>query len=370
MDDVAAVSFDPNSVPNTGNPYIEAARTFVRAVEWLNSFPFGDSRIQRANRRAARAAGFTGTRATLNAIGQGLRSNFPTGERRGPGPPVLYSTAPLPTPGPPPSVFEELLRRPPGPLDDLLRRPPMSEVQRILYELLRKPVNLPDLPGPVVKSASRAAVGVLGTAASVIGGLLWPSTIGQEPPWEPPTRAKWPRKGPQARRGRRTRKAPRTRPEPQPEKPPTVKPATTRPPSVRPEPTIDPRAFPVPAPSPGPIPVPTSSPVTIPSPRALPTWVTSALPYALPLGLAAFSSPRAPSRSARRSPLTSRQTSALRSPPSGPPDQCEIQRKRRPRKRSCTNPIVRTTRTTRGGSKFVTITREIKCPASSRKKLP
>jgi hypothetical protein len=68
----------PDSIPGgdtfTGNPYVEGVRLFVRAVDALDKLPFGDSAIQRANRRAARAAGYTGDRATLNAIGQGLRT--------------------------------------------------------------------------------------------------------------------------------------------------------------------------------------------------------------------------------------------------------------------------------------------------------
>lgn len=94
----------PDSVPIPDvplGPVVDGVRLFVRAVEALDRLPFGDSAIQRANRRAARAAGYTGDRATLNAIGQGLRTpefgmqSQDRGQLRI-GPPTIAETLPVP----------------------------------------------------------------------------------------------------------------------------------------------------------------------------------------------------------------------------------------------------------------------------------
>lgn len=72
-------SFDPNDVPRIPSgpsvtDLIPGVGAFIRGVKFLDSLPNPDSRIQAANRAAARAAGFTGTNAELEQIGGGLRN--------------------------------------------------------------------------------------------------------------------------------------------------------------------------------------------------------------------------------------------------------------------------------------------------------
>lgn len=70
--DVVGAGADVPSFP--GADLIPGIGAFLRGVKLLDALPFGDSRIQQANRAAARAAGYTGDAATLNAIGGGLRN--------------------------------------------------------------------------------------------------------------------------------------------------------------------------------------------------------------------------------------------------------------------------------------------------------
>jgi hypothetical protein len=60
------------SIP--GAEIVPGVGWFLRGVKFLDSLPNPDSRIQQANRAAARAAGFTGTNAELEQIGGGLRN--------------------------------------------------------------------------------------------------------------------------------------------------------------------------------------------------------------------------------------------------------------------------------------------------------
>jgi hypothetical protein len=177
---------DPKSVPSTGNPYIEAARLFVRAVQRLNALPFGDSSIQQANRAAARAAGYTGTRAQLNAIGQGLRSNFPAADRTGPR---------LPQPGQivtvsPWSVAVSARPLPKGPRRRRTpRRKPARKPARKPPRRAPRLPKLPRIPSPDIPPGTRiprVLPNVLPPVLKVILGVLWPSPIKPDPDWVPP----------------------------------------------------------------------------------------------------------------------------------------------------------------------------------------
>lgn len=274
------------------------------------------SRIESAQIAAARDAGYSGTRAQLVAIGQGLLSQaaFSLGQgagpgafdRAGPGGP-LYSAAPLPAPTVPGtggSVFDELLRRPVGGgtgkylLEDLLRRPVGSGAgKEILDDLLRRPVGSGRAGYAVAAAGSLAAI--LARASGLLA-VLYPRPAGagsdrrDEFPNDAPNPVTDAVKGPPRRGGPRTRtRRPRRRlpvlpgtlPRPQ---VPSVEPARPR---SEPRPYLPPieasEPQPVSAPQPLPAPSPTAAPLRI----RLPSIASLAVPLALAAPLF-LSSPR------------------------------------------------------------------------------
>jgi len=371
------MTIDANSVPSTGNPYVEAVRLFLRGVEFLDGLPFGASRIKNANRRAAIRAGYRPqdgyTSAQLQAIGQGLRSNFPTGDPVGPYPLRAIAAAPAPQPAPnaPGNVFEELLRKSWEPRG---REEVLEELERLLKKTFTPKGRGPSIPDQMPKRVpipQRVAVllpGVLGTILSTVGLILFPSSIGKEPPWQPPPstrKGKGPPRRPKVK-APKTRTAPRGLPPVVPKMPQYRVPSAPSP--VRGQPSIDPKDYPIRIPQPAPVP----APGRIPAPKFS---LGNLAPFALPAALFAnLPSSNLGRRSARVAPagrgLTRIQSTGLGLAPQ-PSDPCEAKRarERRNRKPSCTNPIVRTTKRTTDGQQFITITRRIECQASSRKKL-
>lgn len=360
---------DPNSFPSTGNPYIEAARLFYRGYQFLNSLPFGDDAISKKNRRAAKRAGYTRadgySRGALEAIGAGLRSNFAQYfNPRDNGPRLGIAPAAPQTPLPSQIIVE---RPPPwnptGILGDLLKKPRApSDWERIL----KMPRN--SVPDVVSKVPKPVAVGA-GSVAALIIGILWPSKIGDASwdlryPKRPATRTQPKRKGPSNRRRVKYRR------------PVVLIPA---PPVPQPEPRVQPRPTRTPGPLESPQVVVTPSPVTVPlpspvpSPSALP-WSALA-PFALPAAFAALA-PQ-PNRAPRRAPLTDFLSDGLPSPRTNtrtePQDDCSCSKPSRPKRSKeskCTNKIVRKTTREKDGRLLQTITRELKCPGSSRKRRP
>jgi hypothetical protein len=130
-----------------------------------------------------------------------------------------------------------------------------------------------------------------------------------------------------------------------------------------------PTTYPVAIPTAQPFPIPT--PTAVPTPWKIPSWIGDLAPLLLPL---AIPSARPASRPGRirlpqRDPLTGPQSvpipsafpQYLQPPTQADTCQCEAQRKRK--KKGCTNPVTSRRTTTRGGKKFRTITRYLKCPA-------
>lgn len=380
-----------------------------------------DSRIESRQIAAARDAGYTGSRDQLIAIGQGLttpafgmqsqdRDQLNVGPRTTvtvtPTVPLPGAAAPQPIPSPkaPGSVLDDLLR---GPvrggggtvLDDLLRRPVGGgfppQPGTVLDELLRRPVGS-GIPGPDTSRMPRPLPPIGAAAAALILGVLWPSPIKADPPWQPP-----PPKIPTAASGPKRRGRARRMPRgllPQPVRPPPSPPTgrvvtrTPRMPAVMPEirPDIGPISLPAPRPVPtasGPMPstspVPAPRPMPAPSVRSFP-W-PSVLPWLMPSPRATTGRNVAPGRSPVQLPVpiappqligapnsagltrfdVRRVPSTLTSPFGEPPrDDCRCSSsKRKPRKKSCTNPIVSKRKRTKDGRVLLTTTRELKCPA-------
>lgn len=138
---------------------------------------------------------------------------------------------------------------------------------------------------------------------------------------------------------------------------------------VLPPPVIASASVPVAIPSvitlPSPIPVPrTGLPVSVPP------WLPKVAQFAAPFLLGAVFpagqvSPRSrPALSPLLQPLTSTQSAAVPyAQPLARTETCKCPQTRSRRKKSCSNPIVRKRKTTRGNKRFITTTREIKCQA-------
>lgn len=236
----------------------------------------------------------------------------------------------------------------------LLKKVP-SEFERLIY---RTPDFVPGAARTAATTAARTAATVAGSAAAVIAGVLYPSTIGVEPPWSPPVR-------------------PARRPLPAPTRAPALPaPAPTRPrlPPARPTATAPkpaPRPVAIPAPTPGPsapvsrAPAPTTAPRPAARPAPAPTkfeWSSFLAPLAL-----GISAPRSAPRSRPRVVAWPQQTPLTRTETAPAQSNCDCSkptRTRRERKDRCTNPVI--SRTRKGDT--ITITRRIKCPESSRKK--
>jgi len=292
-----------------------------------------------------------------------------------PSPTIPGTVRPLPTGG---EIFEELLTRPrvppppvpppPTVFEELLRRPPQTEFERLLNRP-RSPSALPTVMGAIRTAA--------GSAAGLIAGLLWPSEIG----WEEPVR--------QRRRPRRVRD--RTQPAPavgpdgsllpqRPQSPPRTPQATVdRAPSVpKTPPAVDTAArYRVPSPDPGPIeasrpaPLPASPTFSLPQLLPLLSPLLFLTPSTRPDILSGFRPGRtvAPLTGVQPQPLPSGFPGLSARSQTAPMTQtdsdciCDGSSKRtRTKRKRCSNPIVSKRTRTENGSRFLTITRELKCP--------
>jgi hypothetical protein len=270
--------------------------------------------------------------------------------------PGINPTAPapgLPTGG---DIFEDLLKRPgnvgkgptPDSFEDLIRRPrsrPPSDFEDLLK---RKPYRA--APGSLTAALARASV--------LIGGLLWPSTLGDSDLGYKAPKTKTGRKGPPRRPKLRTRSRPKDRALPYPPElqtvadrlPPPNEPyfETRRRPQIAiPSPRPDTRAAALPRPRP--VRAPTAAPAgrTYPSPEflAFPFFAPANRPARLPTPQAFTPSPLTASGPANRIPeidrrgLTAPNPAALTFPATQPlpsdPCQCpkgtRTSRKRKPR---------------------------------------
>lgn len=120
----------------------------------------------------------------------------------------------------------------------------------------------------------------------------------------------------------------------------------------------------------------TSSPWPSSAPATSSPW-SKVAPYVAPfLGtlVGPFLSPQAqplPRTQLAPDPLTQANAAALPfAATQAQTRDCSCAKTKKRRKKGCTNPVTSRTHKTRGGRKFVTVTRRIECPASSRKKLP
>ena len=133
--------------------------------------------------------------------------------------------------------------------------------------------------------------------------------------------------------------------------------------------TPDPTTYPVEVPTAQPFPMPKPTPVPTGSPYSLPSWADDLWPFLVPLitgpGPAKPGRVKVPNRDPltdpNNAPLPSEWPQYLQPPTQADTCQCEAQRKRK--KKGCTNPVTSRRTTTRGGKKYRTITRYLKCPA-------
>lgn len=368
-----------DSAPPTGVPFVDAARLVYRA--WNVISPSVPTKITAADRAALDRAGWSvipgkvqvwirpdGSRTSIN------EANRAAAILRTPGiaAPTVSPAPQLPTGG---EILEDLLKRPrarapapPTELERLLRRGPQTDFERLMDRTYNPGGRTGTVADATRTARPGAALGalLLRSVGLLVSGLLYPSAIGYEAP---------------LRTGRRPR-ARRPQPIPQPDgtrvdvpaprstqSPPRTLP---RVPSPEPSPIKTPPVAYIPAPyQPMPAPAPATS--TRPRPVVLPS-APSPLP-ALPLLLAPFlfdgtssSSPRSPGTPnftaplprAIVAPLTAPLTAPLGSVPPGDPCQCT--RTSKPKKKRCANPIISKRTRTENSRKFLTITRELKCP--------
>lgn len=234
----------------------------------------------------------------------------------------------------------------------------------------RGPGGLPDYKPPTPRAVPGLPV-LLTRLTGAVGGLLWPSEIGREPPWQPPPSVGPPVHSPvTVPAGQRE---PAQQPQPQPRTP--QQPANRVQPRPAPTPRPQPTASPVPAPVVLSQPLPMPAPSSYPAPAPLPTPRSFPWQYLVPFLPLAFS-PSPGSRGAP-APLTGVQPTPLgftgQQPQpeaeNDPCKRCAQQRRRRRKRKECRNPRVSSKTYTRGGKRFQTITRRLECQASSRKKL-
>lgn len=404
------MAFGPDSVPQTGNPYVEGVRLFLRGVDLLDALPFGDSAIQQANRQAAREAGYTGTRDQLNAIGEGLRNAavFAAGQGGGPGDfnragPAARPSAPVASTPPP-----------------VASTPPPSSGPSAADQASGFPTSipLPNIPGlPSSLPLPPVLAGAIGSQilpAIITAGLFWPTAAGQGSDILSVPRPRMPGGRTRGRRGRRAQ--PRAQPRGNPFPAAGVKgrggPVTIS----RPRAQAMPQPVAVPAKMP---PKPKVlaggagikvrvGPIKVSAPGQIPRTVTQRAQAVLTnpyirglLGAAAsglFAGLLSPSQTAQRgrvtmpntgpgtlpaplpvvSPLTALQPQALPYARAQPLAQAAVQEqdcscrpaRKRSKKKPCKNPVTTRRSFERDGKRFVTTTKEIKCQASSRKKRP
>lgn len=262
--------------------------------------------------------------------------------------------------------------------------------------------NLPNILPGVGSVASRIL------APIIVAGLFWPSSTSATDTIYGQARAR-PRATPGGRtRGRRGRRAiPRPRPVaiPKPRtgtpkilsnrrvrapaqviediqlgggmSPPLAVPSSSSSSSSRPAPTYNTTTSSSSATFPGTSPWPSSAPAPS-TPATTSPWLKYGqlvAPYLAPFLGATFQPGRnvAPSLAPQLAPdpLTSLNTAALPFAASQVRTKdCSCAKTKKRRKKGCTNPVTSRTHRTRGGRKFVTVTRRIECQASSRKKLP
>lgn len=370
-----------DSAPPTGVPFIDAARLVYRA--WNVISPSVPTKITAADRAALDRAGWSvipgkvqvwvrpdGSRTSIN------EANRAAAILRTPGiaAPTVSPVPQLPTGG---EILDDLLRRPrarapapPTELERLLRRGPQTDFER----LMDRTYNPGGRTGTVADATRATRPGVaLGallarSAGLLLSGLLWPSPIGYEAPLRT------------GRRPRARRQPPSQPPTgtpvavPQPQSPQSPPRTLPRVPSREPSPIKTPPVAYIPAPYlPMPAPVPATS--ARPRPVVLPSGPSPllALPFLVPLLSSSsrpgpvsapesplFVSPITNSPRSIVAPLTAPLTAPLGSVPPGDPCQCT--RTSKPKKKRCANPIISKRTRTENSRKFLTITRELKCP--------
>jgi len=292
-----------------------------------------------------------------------------------------------------------------------IRTPPITNTPPISSAGIPGIGTLPSIPGlPGGPSIADLPLPGFGSVLSrvvapfIVAGLFWPRSAGRGSDLRDYYAVPAPAVGPKRRGRRRTRRRSATRPAAVPVPRPRsssgpvtlTRPRVAAPPrvAVRTPPIKRPTTPPIPASMPPKIVIDTgvaSLPASVPRPAAIPTstwqraWST-VQPF-LPLAAPFLSFVRSPSVSPRPyqspavspfpvpSPLTQAQTQPLSfaSPyavPQTRTDRCSCPKTRQKKKRNeCRNPIVSKRKRSKDGRNFVTTTREIKCQASSRKKL-
>lgn len=242
------------------------------------------------------------------------------------------------------------------------------------------------LPGveeaSIIRTTGARVLGriVLGTLGGILSGVLFPSTTSSTDTWPGTQRPRGPLKRPRIRVPSMPDPIPQYWPAPKVPSEPQTQPR----PRVRP--SIDPRNYPIGEPYVGPIELPAPRPIPVPAPTPMPTsprWFDP-LEIIVPLLLAqprpgttprySFPTPQ-PGQPGDQlveipNPLTAGLEQPLPYPSANDRCDCTKTRKRKKREKSCSNPIVSKRKRTRDGRMFQTITREIKCPVSSRKKRP
>lgn len=206
--------------------------------------------------------------------------------RNQPAPPPVLSAAPTPginptAPAPSPlptggDLFEDLLRRPspgigtrnPPPtgnpdFERILRGPP-SDFERIMRGTYRPP----DVRTPVTVARAGSLAGILARAAGLLGGLLYPSPLGDSDlGYKAGGSKKRPPKGPKRRfRRQREPKPPRLLPWPYAQSIPDRTGRRPEPSPAAPLPVQIALPFPLPTPSPSARPRPSTAPVPTTSP--------------------------------------------------------------------------------------------------------
>lgn len=245
------------------------------------------------------------------------------------------------------------------------------------YEL-RKSIDMArgPMPGPlppIVRPDVVTIAQALPPWAKLLLGVFWPSELGDSD-LDPQTLPlpKGPTQRPRIGRPVRT-----AWPPPDFQAPSRPRPPPIRIPKVRPRPELDARvrteletvrvtAQRIPEPARTPtranpvVRAPTRTPTRVPT--RIPTWLSDPLALLAPALLRQPQSQAAPRLISR--PLTPPQQAPLAYPLQVPTrvtaDQCQCEQPKRKRKQ-CSNPVVRKTKRTRGGRRYVTTTRRIDC---------